>query len=123
MDETYYQALEYTQRTTREGIDGALGGAGGAVKIDALLVPPDVGQTYQIAAQAQYPMVTIPAGIGGVSGMPFGLAFMGSMWSEPALIRWASAVEDLQSSSSTPWKRQRPTWGDYLAKNLPVLWA
>lgn len=132
MDETYFQALEYTQRTTREGIDGALAGSssssssGGSRRLDALLVPPDVGQTYQIAAQAQYPMITIPAGVGGVSGMPFGLAFMGSRWSEAELVRWASAVEDLQLSSSsppTPWRRQRPSWGDYLAKNLPVLWA
>ncbi|KIX07216.1 uncharacterized protein Z518_01869 [Rhinocladiella mackenziei CBS 650.93] len=126
MDETYFQALEFCQRSTREeGIDAALHPVvnGTRIKLDALLSPPDVGQTYQIAAQAGYPMVTVPAGVGGPSNMPFGLALMGTAWSEAELIRWASAIEDLQLSSPTPWKRQLPTWGDYLARNLPVLWA
>ena len=51
MDETYYQALSFCQRSTREGgIDAALNQNG--TQLSALLVPPDVGQTYQIAAQA-----------------------------------------------------------------------
>lgn len=125
MDETYYQALEFCQRSTREeGIDAALNPLlpnGTRVTVDVLLVPPDVGQTYQIAAQAGYPMVTVPAGVGGESAMPFGLALMGTAWSEPTLIKWASAIEDLQLTAQTPWKRQLPTWGDYLARNLPVI--
>jgi len=122
MDETYFQALEFCQRSTREdGIDAALNYFGNGTQLDALLVPPDVAQTYQIAAQAGYPMVTIPAGVGGVSNMPYGLALMGTAWSEASLIKWASAIEDLQLSSNTPWKRQLPSWGDYLIRNLPVL--
>lgn len=51
MDETYYQALAFCQKSTREdGIDAALIYNG--TELSALLVPPEVGQTYQIAAQA-----------------------------------------------------------------------
>lgn len=51
MDETYYQALAFCQKSTREdGIDAALLQNG--TQLSALLVPPEVGQTYQIAAQA-----------------------------------------------------------------------
>jgi amidase len=48
MDDVYYSALEFTQRTSREeGIDGALAAIpanhpSGKTKLDALLVPPDV---------------------------------------------------------------------------------
>ncbi len=51
MDETYYQALAFCQKSTREdGIDAALQHDG--TQLSGLLVPPDVGQNYQIAAQA-----------------------------------------------------------------------
>ena len=51
MDETYHQALAFCQKSTKEeGIDAAL--QYGSTQLSALLVPPDVGQTYQIAAQA-----------------------------------------------------------------------
>lgn len=51
MDETYYQALAFCQKSTREdGIDAAL--RHNKTQLSALLVPPEVGQTYQIAAQA-----------------------------------------------------------------------
>lgn len=50
MDETYYQALSFCQQSTQGGIDAALTYQN--KKLDGLLVPPDVGQTYQIAAQA-----------------------------------------------------------------------
>ncbi|EXJ95627.1 hypothetical protein A1O1_00749 [Capronia coronata CBS 617.96] len=125
MDDTYFQALEFCQRSTREeGIDAALNPLlpnGTRVALDALLVPPDLGQTYQIAAQAGYPVITVPAGVGGESEMPFGLALMGTAWSEGPLIKWASAIEDLQLSSETPWKRQKPQWGDYLSRALPIV--
>ena len=51
MNETYYQALAFTQKSTREdGIDAAL--SHNNKTLDGLLVPPDVGQTYQVAAPA-----------------------------------------------------------------------
>lgn len=119
MNETYFQALEFCQRSTREGgIDAALMNNGSPV--DVLLVPPDVGQTYQIAAQAGYPMITLPAGVHSSTGMPFGLALMGTAWSEANLLKWASAIEDLQFSSGTRYKRTLPNWYGYLERNIPV---
>lgn len=120
MDEMYYQALSFCQRSTREdGIDAAL--ANGGNPVDALLVPPDVAQTYQIAAQAGYPMITLPAGTHSSTGMPFGLALMGTAWSEAQLVKWASAIEDLQLTSMTEAKRKLPNWYEYLQRNVPVL--
>ena len=57
MNETYYEALAFCQSSTREnGIDAALNHNG--TRLDALLVPPDIGQTYQIVAQAgMQPMI------------------------------------------------------------------
>ena len=52
MNSTYYEALSFCRTSTREnGIDYALTHYT-STKLSALLVPPDVGQTYQIAAQA-----------------------------------------------------------------------
>jgi len=119
MDETYWQALSFCHRTTREeGIDAALNNNG--TKLTALLVPPDVAQTYQIAAQAGYPMITLPAGVGVETGMPFGLALMGTAWSESTLVKYASAIEDLQVTSGTKYQRTSPLWLDYRSKNVPV---
>jgi amidase len=119
MDATYWQALNFVHKSTREdGIDAALYNKG--KKLTALLVPPDVGQTYQIAAQAGYPVVTVPAGVGPETGMPYGLALMGTAWSESTLIKYASAIEDLQLTSGTKYKRTSPKYYGYLQKNLPI---
>ncbi|KAK9796922.1 putative Amidase [Seiridium cardinale] len=117
-NETYWQALEYTQTSTRNGIDYALNYNG--TKLAGLLVPPEVGQTYQVAAQAGYPMITLPAGIFSATGMPFGLAIMQTAWAEAELVKWGSAIEDLQLKSGTQYKRTLPKWHNYLAKNIPV---
>ncbi|KAI9688459.1 MAG: hypothetical protein M1822_001408 [Bathelium mastoideum] len=120
MDETYYQALAFCQYQSRErGIDAML--ANNGRRLDAVLVPPDVGQTYQVAAQAGYPMVTIPGGIRAESGMPFGLALMGTAWSEASLVKWASAIEDLQFvSAGKAGGRTTPRFYSYLSKNIPI---
>lgn len=120
MNETYFSALAFCQRTTREeGIDAALKYKSGT--LDGLLVPPDVAQSIQIAAQAGYPVVTVPAGTGSESGMPYGLAIMNTAFSEPTLIKYASAIEDLQKTSGTKWQRTLPEWRGYLERNLPVI--
>lgn len=125
-NETYWQALGFCQGSTRRGIDWALGGGGQALpgnrtKLDGLLVPPDVGQTYQIAAQAGYPMITIPVGVHSDTEMPFGLAVMQTAWAEAEMIKWASAIEDLQlTTAGFAYKRTLPTWGSYLTRNVPV---
>jgi amidase len=118
MDETYFQALDFTQHSTRDGIDDALNHSG--KRLSGLLVPPDVGQTYQIAAQAGYPMITLPAGVHSNTGMPFGLAIMQTAFEEAELVRWGSAIEDLQLASGTEGKRTLPRWYGYLERNIPV---
>lgn len=126
-NETYWQALAFSQGSTRGGIDWALGGGGQTLpgdrtRLDGLLVPPDVGQTYQIAAQAGYPMVTVPAGVKSADSMPFGLAIMQTAWAESELVTWASAIEDLQLTTvGWEYKRTLPTWGSYLVRNIPVV--
>lgn len=122
MNETYWQALSFCQRTSREdGIDAALNANG--THLDALLVPPDVGQSYEIAAQAGYPVITIPASVHSLSGMPFGLALMGTAFSEATLIKYASAIEDLMVSTDSPYQRSKtpPQWEGYLERNIPTV--
>jgi amidase len=120
MNETYWQALNFCQSTSRGGINGALAQGPSGTKLDALLVPPDVGQSYQIAAQAGYPVITIPAGVHSYSGMPFGLALMQTAWREDALVKWASAIEDLQVASGTLYQWTLPKWLGYLERNIPI---
>ncbi|XMA07531.1 hypothetical protein WAI453_000322 [Rhynchosporium graminicola] len=84
MDETYWQALFFMQRATREEvIDAALFNGGN--QFDVLLVPSDLGQVTNVAAQAGYPLITLPAGLNSETGMPFGLGLMGTAWSKA---RW-----------------------------------
>ena len=88
--------------------------------VDVLLAPSDVGQSYQLSAQAGYPVVTIPAGVHSRSGMPFGLALLGTAWSEATLLKWASAIEDLQLRTEGVPKRTLPKWYNYEERNIPV---
>ncbi|KAK0702516.1 amidase signature domain-containing protein [Apiosordaria backusii] len=119
-DETYWQALEFTQTRTRKGIDDALTYKG--KKLDGLLVPPAVGQSYQISAQAGYPIITLPAGIHSATGMPFGLAILQTAWAEAELVKFGSAIEDLQKTTSgNIYKRSLPTWEGYKKKPIPLL--
>ncbi|KAL8965104.1 MAG: hypothetical protein Q9183_004029, partial [Haloplaca sp. 2 TL-2023] len=118
---TYHQALRFCRESSREhGIDAALKRYGNNVALDVLLVPSDVAQSSQMAAQAGYPVITIPASVHSKSGMPFGLAFMGTAFSEAGLIRYASAVENLQSYTDTRYKRTRPGWLGSKRRNVPV---
>ncbi|CAI7611069.1 unnamed protein product [Penicillium glandicola] len=120
MNETYFQALEFCRRTTREeGIDAAL--KQGNITLDGLLVPPDVAQSVEIAAQAGYPVITLPGGVDDASGMPFGLAIMNTAFSEATLIKYASAIEDLKKNAGAKWDRALPEWRGYLERPLPVL--
>ncbi|KAN0063032.1 hypothetical protein ACQY0O_004195 [Thecaphora frezii] len=116
---TYWSALNFCRRASREdGIDAALNYNG--TQLDALLVPTEVAQAPQVAAQAGYPIINLPAGVTPESGMPFGLGLMNTAFSEATLIKYASAIEDLQISSGTKQKRQLPTWRGYKTRNIPV---
>ncbi len=45
------------------------------------------GNAAQAPAVAGYPHITVPAGF--VQGLPVGVSFIGTAWSEPKLIPWA----------------------------------
>jgi amidase len=98
----YLTALEKCRRLTRtEGIDAAMK----KHKLDALVAPTDapawltdlvdgdhyLGGSSTAAAVAGYPSITVPAGF--VSGLPVGISFFGTAWSEPTLLRLAYAFE------------------------------
>ncbi|KAH7334049.1 amidase signature enzyme [Rhizoctonia solani] len=100
----YYDALRENYELGRQrGIDGALK----AHKLDALLLPTN-GHASSPAALAGYPIITVPLGfhpndtvVGWVGpntvfpapGLPFGLSFLGTAYSEPSLIGFAYAYE------------------------------
>lgn len=68
-----------------------------------------------------YPMITLPASVNSSTGMPFGLALMGTAWSEAELVKWASAIEDLQLKGNGTYGRSKPKWYGYKQRNIPVL--
>lgn len=79
------------------------------------------GAGQQLAAQAGYPIISIPVGVDGPEkgGRPFGLSFQQTAWGEAALVRWASAVEDLLVEGG--WGRPRPGYREFGATNIPIL--
>ena len=66
-------------------------------------------------------MITLPAGVSSTTGMPFGLALMNTAWSEPKLVRYASAIEDLQFAVGTELRRSAAGWYGHRERNVPVL--
>ncbi|QRV89003.1 amidase [Ceratobasidium sp. AG-Ba] len=102
----YYTALRHNYHISRtRGIDAALV----TYELDALILPSN-GPTTTPAAFAGYPIVTVPLGfhpentvvvpksagpntLFPAPGIPFGLAFLGSAYSEPSLIGFAYAYE------------------------------
>ncbi len=93
-----------------EGIDAALR----AERLDALVAPttgaawpirPDTpddfpGGNYSAAAVAGYPSITVP--MAHVNGLPLGLLFMGTAWSEPRLIELAYDYEQRTRARRPP---------------------
>ena len=101
-EEKYLQALATDHRLSREeGIDATLT----KHNLDALIEPSGgpawltdyingdhySGGSSAPAAVAGYPSITAPAGY--VRGLPVGITFTGTAWSEPKLIRCAYAFE------------------------------
>jgi amidase len=58
------------------------------------------GGSSSFPAMAGYPHITIPAG--NVMGLPVGLSFFGSAYSEPTLIKLAYSFEQLTRARKTP---------------------
>jgi amidase len=101
-EKAYLAALKKDERLSRkEGIDATML----KDKLDAIIAPTggpawttDLingdhygGGSSTPAAVAGYPAITVPAGY--VYGLPVGISFFGSAYSEPVLIRLAYAYE------------------------------
>lgn len=113
----YLDALANNHRFSRaEGIDRALKDN----NLDALVAPTGSpawltdlvrgdnsgGGFSSPAAVAGYPHITVPAGF--VAGLPCGISFVGTAWSEPTLFEIAYAFE--QASRTTAHRRRAPTF-------------
>lgn len=110
-DQGYVDALAKNHRLSRqEGIDAVLE----QHNLDALIAPTGspawkidlvngdlfLGASSSPAAMAGYPVVTVPAG--HAFGLPVGLSFMGTAYSEPTLIKLAYAFEQATQIRETP---------------------
>ena len=107
----YLDALANNRRYSREeGIDKALQ----EHKLDALVTPSGSpawltdfvrgdfsgGSFTSPAAVAGYPHITVPAGF--VQGLPCGISFVGTAWSEPQLFAMAYAFEQATKARRAP---------------------
>lgn len=107
----YINARDKTRRLAGpEGIDAALK----AQQLDALVAPAMTtawpidpihgdkftGAGYGPAAAARYPSLTVP--MGQVQGLPVGIVFMGTAWSEPRLIELGYAFEQATHARKPP---------------------
>ncbi len=108
---TYRKALARNHRLSRiEGIDAALR----KNRLDALVAPTGgpawptdlingdhfTGGSSTPAAVAGYPNINVPAGF--VFGLPVGISFFGTAWSEPLLIKIAYAYEQATRLRKSP---------------------
>jgi len=112
----YQRALKLVQSFTRSAIDGLLAKHG----LDLLVMPTNslpfsidlvhgdtwYGGTSSMAAISGYPHITVPSG--RVKGLPTGLSFIGTAFSEPGLIRAAYGYEQATRHATTlagadPW--------------------
>nr|WP_083466713.1 amidase [Kibdelosporangium sp. MJ126-NF4]CEL18130.1 amidase [Kibdelosporangium sp. MJ126-NF4]CTQ90641.1 amidase [Kibdelosporangium sp. MJ126-NF4] len=112
LDDPVYQRALRTMRdlSRQQGIDAVLT----QHRLDALVMPTEPpagkidlinGDTYlggssTPAALAGYPAITVPAGF--ADGLPVGITFMGTAWSEPTLIRLAYAYEQAARTRRPP---------------------
>jgi len=110
-DKAYTDALVNLKRIAgKDGIDATLQ----KHKLDAIIAPTGgpawntdwvngdhySGGSSSPAACAGYPAITVPAGF--VSGLPVGITFMGTAWSEPVLLRLAYAFEQATKHRKAP---------------------
>jgi amidase len=109
-DPKYVQALHKDRMLSRGGLDTALKSS----RLDALvalsggpawrtdLVNGDhyLGSSTTPAAVAGYPSITVPAG--DVAGLPIGVSFVGTAWSEATLIKLAYAFEQATKARTVP---------------------
>jgi amidase len=110
-EKAYLDARQRCVRLSRaEGIDAVVQKskvqaivaptAGPAPLNDFVLGDPNWPGCTQPAAVAGYPHVTVPAGF--VDGLPVGISFFGSAWSEPVLLKLAYAFEQATKARRQP---------------------
>ena len=110
-DTAYRLALGKDQQLSRaQGIDAALKSAraqaivavtsGAAWLTDPVNGDRDTGGCSTPAAVAGYPHITVPAGL--VDGLPIGISFFGTAWSEGTLLRFAYAFEQATKARKQP---------------------
>jgi amidase len=110
-DQAYLDALAKSKKLSRaEGIDAIMT----SQRLDAIVAPTagpswlidwvngdnDTGGCSTPAAVAGYPHITVPAGY--VYGLPIGLSFFGTAWSEGKLLRLAFAFEQMSKARREP---------------------
>ena len=110
-DKAYIDARDKARRLAGpEGIDVALN----KDNLDALIAPSMspawptdpingdhfTGAGYGAAAVARYPSVTVPSGHS--HGLPLGITFMGTAWSEARLVELAYAYEQASKARTPP---------------------
>ena len=107
----YQEALAKIQRLSRdEGIDKALS----EQQLDAVIAPTGgpawptdlitgdhfIGGSSSPAAMAGYPNITVP--MGSIQGLPVGISFFATAYSEPTLIKLAYAYEQATQHRKVP---------------------
>jgi amidase len=110
-EDAYLEALDEARRLGgADGIDAALG----ENELDALVAPTGspawttdlvngdlfLGASSSPSAIAGYPIVNVPNG--NAFGLPLGISFIGTAWSEPTLIKLASGFEAARKARRTP---------------------
>jgi len=107
---TYNQALAIDHNAGVNGIDAALS----RFNLDAVVAPTDspgwttdlilsdhfIFASSGLAGGPGYPIVQVPAG--NVLGMPMGISFLGTAFSEPTLIKLASGFEAATNARIVP---------------------
>ncbi|MES1199400.1 MAG: amidase [Pseudomonadota bacterium] len=121
-DPAYVQARDRARRTAQNALDRMLR----ENNVDALIAPTlgpawttDIingdhftgGSSTTLPAVAGYPHLTVP--MGQVAGLPVGLSFIGTAWSESRLLAFGYAYEQ-RAHARTP-----PTYPASVAANAP----
>jgi amidase len=111
LDEKEYQdALRISKELSQHAVNTTID----EKKLDALIAPTNapawtidwvngdhfIGGSSDLAAVSGYPSITVPAGF--VHGLPIGLSFFGTAWSEPTLLKLAYAYEQQSMHRQKP---------------------
>jgi amidase len=127
---TYNQALEIDRLSGVNGVDKALHD----FKLDAIVAPTDnpawatdllYGDHFLfgssgLAAPEGYPIVQVPAG--AVFGIPMGISFFGTAFSEPTLIKLASGFEAVTHARAKNLPTFAPTLPDDHISGTTLHW-